>query len=160
MIRPNNYAFIDANNLHLSVKEQGWHLDYFRLRRYLFAKYSIKRAFLFFGYVSKYESMYKGLTKDGFELIFKPTLTLPDGQPKGNVDGEVILHTMIDLPNFDKAVILAGDGDYYCLVEYLISINKLERLLIPDKNRYSSLFRSCLGYASFINDIRKQIERV
>ncbi len=102
--------------------------------------------------------MYEGFRRDGFDLIFKPTLMLPGGSPKGNVDGEVILHTMIELQNFDKAVIVAGDGDYYCLVEYLVSANKLERLLIPNRNSYSHLFGIFLSQASFINDIRSHIE--
>jgi uncharacterized LabA/DUF88 family protein len=158
MERPNNYGFIDAQNLHRSVKEQGWTINYFRFRRYLYAKYSVKRALIFFGYVPEYERMYDGFRRDGFDLIFKPTLMLPDGRPKGNVDGEVILHTMIELQNFDKAVIVAGDGDYFCLVEYLVSINKLERLLIPNRKSYSYLLRKFLDHASFINDIRGNIE--
>jgi uncharacterized LabA/DUF88 family protein len=157
--RPNNYAFIDAQNLHRSVKEQGWTINYFRFRRYLYAKYSIrKKAFIFLGYVPEYEKMYAGFRRDGFDLIFKPTLILPTGAPKGNVDGEVILHTMIELQNFDKAVIVAGDGDYYCLVEYLVSINKLERLLIPNRNSYSHLLGKFLSQSSFISDIKSSIE--
>ncbi|TKJ39341.1 MAG: hypothetical protein CEE38_00965 [Planctomycetes bacterium B3_Pla] len=34
-----NYAFIDGQNLHMSVKNQGWVLDYKRFRRYLTDKY-------------------------------------------------------------------------------------------------------------------------
>ena len=32
------------------------------------------------------ESLYTSLQKDGFILVFKPALYLPNGKPKGNVD--------------------------------------------------------------------------
>jgi hypothetical protein len=43
----NNYAFIDSQNLNLSIKELGWNLDFKRFRIYLQEKYSITKAFLF-----------------------------------------------------------------------------------------------------------------
>ena len=30
---------------------------------------------------------------------------------KGNVDAELVLHTMIQWSSFDKAIIISGDGD-------------------------------------------------
>lgn len=42
-----NYAFIDSQNLNLSVKDQGWRLDYKRFRRYMQDKYGVAKAFLF-----------------------------------------------------------------------------------------------------------------
>ena len=41
----NNYAFIDSQNLNLSIKELGWNLDFKRFRIYLQEKYSITKAF-------------------------------------------------------------------------------------------------------------------
>ena len=47
----NNYAFIDSQNLNLSIREMGWKLDFSRFRIYLRDKYNIEKAFLFIGYV-------------------------------------------------------------------------------------------------------------
>lgn len=77
----------------------------------------------------------------GYVCIFKPTLELRNGKVKGNVDAELVLHTMIQFNNFDKAVIVSGDGDFYCLVEYLLQENRLEILVVPDDQRYSGLFK-------------------
>ncbi len=38
-----NYAFIDSQNLHLGVQEQGWQLDYRRFRTYLQKKYGVQK---------------------------------------------------------------------------------------------------------------------
>jgi hypothetical protein len=66
---------------------------------------------------------------------------------------------MIELKNFSKAVIISGDGDFYCLIEYLIENNKLFKMLIPDKNKYSSLLKKFYKYLSFLNhpDLKKKI---
>jgi uncharacterized LabA/DUF88 family protein len=41
---------------------------------------------------------------------------LPSGRVKGNVDAELVLHTMIEYDNYSKAIIISGDGDFFCLV--------------------------------------------
>ncbi len=91
--KDNNYAFIDSQNLNLSIRAQGWVLDFKRFRKYLEDKYSITKAFLFIGYLPTNQSLYTSLQKDGFILIFKPTLRLPSGKVKGNVDAELVLHS-------------------------------------------------------------------
>ena len=77
---------------------------------------------------------------------------------KGNVDAELILHTMIELPNYDKAVIVAGDGDYHCLIEHLVSIGKLNHLLIPNKVRFSSLLTDFIGYTNYVSELKTKLE--
>lgn len=47
----NNYAFIDSQNPNLSIRKQGWALDFQRFRIYLKDKYSINKASIFIGYV-------------------------------------------------------------------------------------------------------------
>jgi len=113
----NNYAFIDSQNLNLSIREQGWILDFRKFRTYLKDKYGIAKAFIFIGYVPQNQDLYTNLQKDGYILIFKPTLSLPSGGVKGNVDAELVLHAMIEYKNYDKALIITGDGDFYCLVD-------------------------------------------
>ena len=41
----NNYAFIDSQNVNLSIRELGWALDTKRFRKYIEDKYSITKAF-------------------------------------------------------------------------------------------------------------------
>jgi len=107
--KENNYAFIDSQNLNLSIRAQGWTLDYRKFRRYLEDKYGITKAYLFLGYVPQYQDLYTSLQEDGFILIFKPTLKLPDGKVKGNVDAELVLHAMVEYPKYDKALIVTND---------------------------------------------------
>ena len=101
---PNNYAFIDSQNLNLSIKDQGWRLDYKRFCRYLEDKYKVTKAFLFIGYIPTHQTLYTALQQQGYILVFKPTLDFKDGKIKGNVDAELVLHAMIEWTNYDKAV--------------------------------------------------------
>jgi uncharacterized LabA/DUF88 family protein len=155
---PKNYAFIDSQNLNLSIRNQGWVLDFKKFRRYLEDKYQIEKAFLFIGYVPQNQDLYTGLQKDGYILIFKPTLVLPSGKVKGNVDAELVLHTLIEYPNYHKALIVTGDGDFYCLIDYLIKHNKLLKLMIPNKDQFSSLFRKLMSHIVFMNDLKGKLE--
>ena len=156
--KQDNYAFIDSQNLNLSIRSQGWILDFGKLRQYLRDKYNITKAFLFIGYVYENQDLYTNLQKDGYILVFKPTLRLPDGRVKGNVDAELVLHTMIEYKNYDKALIVTGDGDFYCLVDYLMKNDKLLKLMIPNMNSFSSLFRKLMPHIVFMNNLRGMLE--
>ena len=158
VITETNYAFIDSQNLNLSIRDQGWVLDFSRFRKYLKDKYNISKVFLFIGYIPQNQTLYTKLQEDGYILVFKPTLTLPDGKVKGNIDAELVLHAMIEFNSYDKALIVTGDGDFFCLIDYLKKQNKLLKLMIPNKRKYSSLFAKLMDYIVFMNDLRGKLE--
>ncbi|MFA5021447.1 MAG: NYN domain-containing protein [Patescibacteria group bacterium] len=158
----NNYAFIDSQNLNLGVKSQSWNLDWRKLRQYLRNKYKVSKAYLFIGFVSGNQILYMELQKAGYICIFKPTLEYKKGDiayVKGNVDAELVLHAMIEYSNYDKAIIVSGDGDFYCLVEYLDKKGKLLKILAPTKH-YSSLLRrfDAKYYIARIDLMRNSLE--
>lgn len=153
-----NYAFIDSQNLNLSIRDQGWKLDFKRFRKYMEDKYGVVKAFVFIGYVPTQQSLYKALQEYGYVIVFKPTLTLAEGKVKGNVDAELVLHAMIEYQNYEQAVIVTGDGDFHCLVEYLKKQGKLLRLLIPNRHKYSALLRAYAPDMAFISDWREKLK--
>jgi uncharacterized LabA/DUF88 family protein len=152
----NNYAFIDGQNLHMSIKNQGWVIDYKRFRRYLTDKYRVAKAFFFIGYIQTNTDLYKSLQECGFILIFKPILEIR-GRIKGNVDAELVFQVMIEYPNYDRAVIISGDGDFFCLIRYLKSKDKLLKLIVPDDSRYSSLLRKFAPDLVGINKLKSKL---
>lgn len=156
------YAFIDSQNLNLGVRSQGWTLDFKRFRIYLEDKYNVKTAYLFIGYVPGNESLYTHLQQDGYIVVFKPTLEVrrDDGSiyVKGNVDAELVLHAMIEYPNYDTAIIVSGDGDFRCLVEYLDEKEKLFRIIVPNR-KYSSLLSDFARYIVNIALLQNKLER-
>ena len=154
----NNYAFIDAQNLHVAVRHLGWAIDFPVFRKFLLSEYSVQRAYLFIGFREEYTDLYSDLQAAGFILVLKPTIKARDGTVKGNCDADLVLQAMIDLPDYDKAVIITGDGDFASLVRYLKEQRKLSVLLAPDKNRYSGLLETAAGeQIAFLSDERTRL---
>jgi uncharacterized LabA/DUF88 family protein len=154
----NNYAFIDSQNLNLAIRDQNWILDYSKFRRYLKEKYGIEKAYLFIGFIKKKKWLYQLLAKAGFNLVFKSIMVLKNGSVKGNVDAELVLHTMIQYSNFEKAIIITGDGDFACLIEYLREQNKLLKLLIPNSAKYSKFLRKAAAdKIDFMNNLKNKL---
>jgi len=164
-----NFAFIDSQNLNLGTSKSfkrtfgnktinyaGWKLDFQKFNQYLKTKYHVTKSFLFIGYIPENKPLYDSLTRFGYQLVFKPTI-VQNGETKGNVDSDLVLHTMIHFNEFSKAIIVAGDGDYLCLVEYLLKTKKLLKIMIPNKYSYSSLLRQFRPYIIFISELKNTL---
>jgi uncharacterized LabA/DUF88 family protein len=66
---------------------------------------------------------------------------------------------MIEYPDYEKAVIVSGDGDFHCLIKYLRDRRKLEKLIIPNQNKFSSLLREFIpDNVVFMNNLRGKLE--
>lgn len=155
------YAFIDSQNLNLGVRSQGWKLDFGRFRVFLKDKYQVEKAFLFIGFIEDNQLLYTNLQKSGYICIFKPTLRTSKHKKikvKGNVDAELVLHAMIEYPNYNKAIIISGDGDFHCLIEHLEVKNKLLKVIVPNK-KYSSLLRRFGSYIVNIDLMKEKLKK-
>ncbi|MFP5041633.1 NYN domain-containing protein [Parasediminibacterium sp. JCM 36343] len=144
MNKENNYAFIDGQNLHLGTRECGWSVDHAKFRKYLAEKYHVTEAYYFLGFISEdQQELYDALQKAGFILFFREHSSAMKGKKKGNVDSDIVFSVMrkvADREQFDKVVIVSGDGDYIKLVDYLIKKNKFKKMLFPNEKFASSLY--------------------
>jgi uncharacterized LabA/DUF88 family protein len=140
------YAFIDANNLYMETsKNGGWLIDYLKLRTWLYRKFNVSVAYMFIGKMEKNKPLYSYLEKCGFELVFKPTIPDANGKMKGNIDSDLVLKAMIEFPNYDKAIIISNDGDFYSLVRYLRENGKLKYVISPGREHLSVLLKKEAG---------------
>lgn len=137
--KPSNYAFIDNENVNMSIQKQWWKMDRGKLRRWLSRHHHVTKAYMFMGYTPEHQEMYTYFQHLGYVLVFKPMLNLGSGVKKWNVDAELVLQAMIDVNEYDQAVIVSGDGDFACLVRYLYAQQKLDTLIVPNIQRYSDL---------------------
>jgi len=142
--KENNLAFIDGQNLHIGIMQNNWKIDHNRFRIYLKDKYHVAEAYYFLGYVKEEEQdLYSNLQKAGFIVVFKKHNSNSITEKKGNVDTDIVFEAMknlIDNKDFDKIVLVSGDGDYKKLVDYLIFKNKFKKILFPIKKFASSLY--------------------
>ncbi|MDZ7744224.1 MAG: NYN domain-containing protein [Candidatus Saccharibacteria bacterium] len=172
---PRVYAFIDSQNLNVSVQRLGWKMDWKKFRQFLTDKYGVSQAYMFIGYIPEQEKMYEQLHDTGFAVVLKPTFDMtrprPEGDDqdksksntaeedkhvKGNVDADLVLWAMKEMKHYDKAIIVSGDGDFYSLVEYLEAENKLLKLLAPS-GHYSNLYNRYEEYVDRIDAFRHEL---
>lgn len=140
--KENNFAYIDAANLHRGVTSLGWNLDYSRFRVWLRDKYDIQVAYLFIGLVPSNKDLYMKLQEMGYVLVYKEVMYDNSGKAKGNCDADLVLKAAVDYyeKRFDKGVIITSDGDYACLVKFLKEKRAFASLISP-RNKCSYLLR-------------------
>ncbi|HSX07230.1 MAG TPA: NYN domain-containing protein [Candidatus Saccharimonadia bacterium] len=167
----NNYAFIDSQNLNLGVQKLGWKMDWRKFRLWLQEKHGVTHAYMFIGYMAENEALYELMHEHGYLIVLKPTLEIKadtntagdsdhkeDQKPvvKGNIDADLVLYAMKEYPNYDKAVIVSGDGDFFGLVEYLAAQEKLLKLFTPNQ-RYSTLLKEFEAYTECLDGYRTEL---
>ena len=166
--KENNYAFIDGQNLYMATAKRArdpWKVDLARLRMYLQQKYGVSKAYYFLGFLDEtQQTLYEHIQSAGFILTFREHTSLMLGKKKGNDDTDIVFHVMQKLytkEDFDRVVLVSGDGDYKQLVDFLIAENRFAKILFPDRARASSLYKK-LGAPYFAAldevDTRKKIE--
>lgn len=135
-------AYIDGANLHKGIQSLCWDLDYKKFYVWLLAKYQLERVTIFLGHISKHQPLYDSLTAIGYHLVFKE-VTTHGGQPKGNCDAEMVLHAVSDFyeKKLRKAVIVTGDGDFACLIDFLQKQRVFHCLIAPNLQYTSYLLR-------------------
>jgi uncharacterized LabA/DUF88 family protein len=145
-------------------------MDWRKFRIWLEEKYGVTHAFMFIGYMAENESLYELMHEHGFLVVLKPTLEVkakPDDENakegeeqkpvvKGNIDADLVLYAMKEFKNYDQAVIVSGDGDFFGLVEYLAQEGKLLKILTPNQ-RYSTLLKDFGDYIDGLDGHRKEL---
>lgn len=139
-----NIAFIDWQNLHLWTTSENWKIDFKKFRVYLKDKFKVEEAYIFLWFLDEdQEDLYKNLQIAGYIVLFREHNSLMKWQKKGNVDVDIVyevMHRLLEKDNFDKIVLVTWDGDYIKLVKYLISKQRLKKILFPN-SKYSSLYK-------------------
>lgn len=146
-------------------------MDWRKFRHHLSDKYGVTKAYMFIGYMPEFEDLYKQLHDSGYLIVLKPTQDLskvPQTEDndkatepatrniKGNIDADLVLWAMKELRNYDRAIIVSGDGDFHGLIEYLAQQNKLHSVMTPNW-QYSQLLKEFDKYIVRIDRLRDQL---
>jgi len=144
MKKEKNIAFIDAQNLHLWTSTENWKVDFKRFRIYLKDKFNVDEAYFFLWFLDEnQQGMYRNIQKAWFIIEFREHSSKLKGKKKWNVDVDIVFEVMkriIEEKDFDKIVLVSGDGDYIKLVNYLIKKDLFKKILFPNR-QFSSLYR-------------------
>ena len=106
--------FIDGSNLFHTALQLGIEIDYTKLLCYLTRDSRLLRAFFYTG-VDRYNEKQQGfllwMRRNGYRVVTKEIIQLPDGSRKSNQHVEIAVDMMNLSPYYDTAVLVSGDGE-------------------------------------------------
>lgn len=102
---------------------------------------------------SRKGEFYQYLQECGYVLVFKQTISVGTAI-KGNCDAELVLKAVSDFytKTFDSCVLVTGDGDFGCLIEFLKEYSAIDHVIAPDKAKCSILIRNKNTNITFLNE--------
>ncbi len=161
--RPTTRIYIDGTNLHRSLKSVSKIIDYEKFYNYLDNKYKPDNIYIFMGFIEKHKGLYYFLEKIGYKLIYKETLQKKNGEIKGNCDAELIVQSLEDHyeNGYKQGILISGDGDFACLIDFWEKKNIKVKVLAPNPNSCSYLIRKRNISLTYLNDpnILSKIEK-
>jgi uncharacterized LabA/DUF88 family protein len=106
--------FIDGSNLFYAALQLGIEIDYSKLLYRLTGGSRLLRSFFYTG-VDRANEKQQGfllwMRRNGYRVIAKDLVQLPDGSKKANLDVEIAVDMMALVGSYDTAVLVSGDGD-------------------------------------------------
>ncbi len=106
--------FIDGSNLFHTALQLGIEIDYTKLLCYLTREARLLRAFFYTG-VDKHNEKQQGfllwMRRNGYRVVTKEIVQLPDGSRKSNQHVEIAVDMMNLSPYYDTAILVSGDGE-------------------------------------------------
>ncbi|VVA44132.1 conserved hypothetical protein [Candidatus Roizmanbacteria bacterium] len=140
------YAFIDASNIIYGARSEGWFIDQKKLFIYLKNKFKISKAFFYYGKDSNDPKKIAFLNKlETFGYILRVKEIKRFGKRmKANCDVDLTMDMLIKIMEYDKAIVLTGDGDFAPLFIYLIK-NKKQIVIISSPKRTAKEIRIIAG---------------
>ena len=153
-----NAAFIDGNNLYRAKEDLGWKVDTKKLRHHLEELYGVYKAYYCMGFMESNQGLYNRLESEGYEMVYKE-ISIVNGEVKGNIDPELVLKAMTQYRVYKEAIIVTSDGDFACLVEYLIKKNKLRSVIASKREKCSHLLEKASGtFICYLDDLKDRLK--
>jgi len=106
--------FIDGSNLFYAALQLGIEIDYTKLLSCLTSGSRLLRSFFYTGVDTtneKQQGFLLWMRRNGYRVIAKDLVQLPDGSKKANLDVEIAVDMMALVGAYDTALLVSGDGD-------------------------------------------------
>jgi uncharacterized LabA/DUF88 family protein len=106
--------FVDGSNLFYAALQLNIEIDYTKLLARLTGGSRLLRSFFYTG-VDRNNEKQQGfllwMRRNGYRVIAKDLVQLPDGSKKANLDVEIAVDMMALVGSYDTAILVSGDGD-------------------------------------------------
>ncbi|MBU0458277.1 NYN domain-containing protein [Patescibacteria group bacterium] len=160
------YAFVDsANIVYRNSDKSPWKIDLKKLIKYLSERFGASHVF-FYGGLDKNNAvqvrLYNKMMTWGYIMRLNPVKHFVDERgeryTKADVDSRMTFEMMKLLTEYDRAVVMTGDGDFYWVLEHLMQCKKHVWLLASPNKTAKELKRLVGGDFSNLDNLRTQLE--
>jgi len=163
--------FVDAANMFYAQRDNGWHIDWRKVKEHFSRGRELVMAAYFTGSpyyedverLRRYRKYRTALTLIGYTVIDKELKEVLDRDTgirkrKANLDVEFTLHVLAAMPAYDVAVLLTGDGDFAPLAEHLCRSGKQVICVARRESAGLELINAATTFVD-LNSIRQEIEK-
>lgn len=129
--------FIDGGNLYHAAKSLGFKVDFLRLKEYFCSAETLYKAFYYTAYDPSEGFIIKiidWLKYNGFTVVTKEVKRIANAFIKGNMDVELTVDMLLNMDNYDRAILFSGDGDFTRCVSVLQKRNKIVHVVSTEKS--------------------------
>lgn len=165
---PVTYVFIDATNIIYGTKTRDgnrWKVDFQKLYLYLKHHYQARQIFYFAGldqYNTKQRRFYQNLRIFGYTTVLKPVKLYHQSNGdvirKANCDVDLTFYVMKTITEYQRAIILSGDGDFLIVLKYLLSNNYSVKVIANGKNTAKEIKQLVGADFTDINRLREKLQ--
>lgn len=157
-------VFIDDANLYFAAKKAGWKLDLHKLKEILRKETNITLYQYYIATPAKWDVNHKHTLsyidkiKDYATIKTKAVKYIRTGNTlakKGDVDVEIVLDVVRNLPGLDLVIIVSGDSDYIELRKYVLE-NKKQIVFLGYKHNMAWELKK--GKYLLLDKLREYIE--
>ena len=160
------YAFVDsANIVYRDTDHDPWKIDLRKLIKYLHERFGASRI-LFYGGFDKQNGvqvrLYEKMKSWGYEMRLNPVKHFVNERgeryAKADVDSRMTFDMMRYFSDYDRAVVLTGDGDFFWVMEYLLQHKERIWLLSSPGKTAKELKKLVAGDFANLDNLRSQLE--
>jgi uncharacterized LabA/DUF88 family protein len=154
-------VFIDGSNLFYAALQLGIEIDYSRLLCCLAGNTRLLRAFFYTG-VDRTNDKQQGfllwMRRNGYRVVTKDLIQLPDGSKKANLDVEIAVDMLTLSAHCDTAILLSGDGDLAYAVN-AISYRGVRVAVVSLRSMTSDSLINVADHYVDLDSIKQQIQK-
>jgi uncharacterized LabA/DUF88 family protein len=163
--------FIDGGNIFYAQRDNGWFIDFKKVRNYISANRDIYGAYYFTATppvddteaVKKHRGFRGFLVTNNWTVVDKEAKVIKDRTTgkrvlKGNLDIEVVFKMLTTADGWDIAYLFGGDGDYVPILEHLANLGK--KIIVVARRQTTAVELINVAHQFIdLNELREHIER-
>lgn len=153
--------FIDSSLLFYSALQLGIEIDYRKFLENLTSEKSVLGTFYYTGVDQtneKHKQFLTWLRRNGYRVISKDLVELPDGSKEANLNVEIAIDMLSLVNSYDRAILVSGDGDLSYVVDKISSQSVRVDVISLRSMTSDSLINAADHYID-LEDIKENIKK-